>query len=151
MTNSTYNPSSIFLILLYYSSQRKVSNDNTYNKNVQKVDENSNVLNSSIGTDHDIDLKNVSSLLLQTTMPNEYEKYIIPSLCIIKIEPLSDDNEHCLFNGDSIQQISVDDMDSSVMNKTSSSTIRSTQLDAIVEDSNEDNLDDLEEPMQPVR
>lgn len=96
------------------------------------------------------DTKDGSYLLSHTTISNEYDQYIIPSSCIIKIEPSSDENENCLIDGDSIQQIIVDDMDSSIMNQ-SSVTIRPTQLDAIVEDSNEENSDDLDETTQPVR
>jgi hypothetical protein len=78
---------------------------------------------------------------------NEY----IPSSCIIKIEPPSDENENNLIDGDSIEQILLDDMNSSIMNQNISSTLRSTQLDAIVEDSNEESSDDLDETIQPIK
>ncbi len=77
---------------------------------------------------------------------NEYNQYIMPSSCIIKIEPPSDENENNLIDGDSLEQILLDDI-----NQNLSSTLRSTQLDAIVEDSNEENSDDLDETIQPVR
>lgn len=79
------------------------------------------------------------------TISNEY---FIPSSCIIKIEPPSDENENNLIDGDSIEQIPVDDNNSSIINQNS---IRTTQLDAIVEDSNEESSDDLDETIQPVR
>lgn len=67
---------------------------------------------------------------------NEYVN--IPSSCIIKIEPPADENENHLIDGDSIEQVNVD-------------SIKSTHLDAIVEDSNEENSDDLDETIQAVR
>jgi hypothetical protein len=78
-------------------------------------------------------------------IPNEY---IISNSCIIKIEPPLDENENNLIDGDSIEQINVSDINSSMINEH---LIRSTQLDAIVEDSNEENSDDLDEIIQPVR
>ena len=75
----------------------------------------------------------------------------LPSSCIIEIEPPSVDNDEYLLDGDSLEQIHPDDLDAPVINETLSSTIRSTHLDAIVEDSNEENSDDLDETIQPVR
>ena len=82
---------------------------------------------------------------------NEYNQYLMPSSCIIKVELPSDEMENHLIDGDSIQQISLDDLNSSAMNSNFASTLRSTQLDAIVEDSNEESSDDLDETIQPVR
>lgn len=56
-----------------------------------------------------------------------------------------------MIDGDSIQQIIVDDLNSSIINQNLSSVIRITQLDAIVEDSNEENSSDLDETIKPVR
>ncbi len=81
-------------------------------------------------------------------IPNEYNQYVVPSSCIIKIEPPSNDIENNLIDGDSIQQITPDD---TILDLNLSSILRSTQLDAIVEDSNEENSDDLDETIQPVR
>jgi len=101
-----------------FSLQRPNTNGNTQNKQFEKTD---------------------------ITISNEY---FIPSSCIIKIEPSSDENENNLIDGDSIEQIPVDDSNSSIINQNS---IRTTQLDAIVEDSNEESSDDLDETIQPVR
>jgi hypothetical protein len=101
-----------------FSLQRPNTNGNTHNKQFEKTD---------------------------MTISNEY---FIPSSCIIKIEPPSDENENNLIDGDSIEQIPVDDNNSSIINQNS---IRTTQLDAIVEDSNEESSDDLDETIQPVR
>jgi hypothetical protein len=45
----------------------------------------------------------------------------------------------------------MNDIDLTIINQNSSSIIRPTQLDAIVEDSNEENSDDHDETMQPIR
>ena len=76
---------------------------------------------------------------------------MIPSSCIIKIDPPSSDNENNVIDGDSIQQITIDEINLSMINQNSSSVIRTTQLDAIVEDSNEENSDDVDETVQPIK
>jgi hypothetical protein len=82
---------------------------------------------------------------------SEYDDQFLPSSCIIEIEPPSVDNDEYLLDGDSLEQIHPDDLDDTLLNGTATSTIRSTHLDAIVEDSNEENSDDLDETIQPVR
>lgn len=74
---------------------------------------------------------------------NQEDQTGTPSSCIIKIDVPLLDNEQNLLDGDSIEQI----------NPNASQFIRSTQLDAIVEDSNEENSDDPEEtiPQSAVR
>lgn len=119
------------MISFYYSLQRSTTNGSTHNKHLQTI--------------NNIDSKS------DMTLENEYNQYIIPNSCIIKIEPPSDENENILIDGDSIQQIMLDDMNLSIMNQNLSSTLRSSQLDAIVEDSNEESSDDLDETIQPVR
>ncbi len=134
-------------VFFYYSLQRLTSNGNIHNKYLPTVDENSNILTSSTQKQNPNDTKNGS----ETTFSNTYDQYIKPSSCIIKIESLSDDNENNLINGDSIQQITMNDIDLTIINQNSSSIIRPTQLDAIVEDSNEENSDDHDESMQSIR
>ena len=91
----------------------------------------------------------VNSCLLSE--PHDDDQFL-PSSCIIEIEPPSVDNhDEYLLDGDSLEQIHPDDLDATVINGTLSTTIRSTHLDAIVEDSNEENSDDLDETIQPVR
>lgn len=91
----------------------------------------------------------VNSCLLSE--PDDDDQFL-PSSCIIEIEaPSVDNNDEYLLDGDSLEQIHPDDLDATVINGTLASTIRSTQLDAIVEDSNEENSDDLDETIQPVR
>jgi hypothetical protein len=130
------------------SLQKLTSNGHTHNKHFQTVDENSNILNSSLEKLNQINTKDGLYLLSETRNPDEYDHHMMPNSCIIKIEPPSDDSTNELIDGDSIEQITFDDIDS---NLNSSLTIRATQLDAIVEDSNEENSDDLEETTQPVR
>lgn len=72
---------------------------------------------------------------------NQEDQTVVPSSCIIKIDVPLIDHEQILIDGDSIEQI----------NPNSSMYIRATQLDAIVEDSNEENSDDLEETVPSVR
>jgi hypothetical protein len=106
----------LYSLVFLFSLQKSNTNGSAHNKQFEKAD---------------------------VTISNEY---FIPSSCIIKIEPPSDENN--LIDGDSIEQIPVDENNSSILNQN---LIRSTQLDAIVEDSNEENSDDLDETIQPVR
>jgi hypothetical protein len=62
----------------------------------------------------------------------------------------NDENENNFIDNDNIEEI-VDDSNSKIINQKSLSTVRSTQLDAIVEDLNEENSDELDETIQPVR
>ena len=80
-----------------------------------------------------------------STIPsdNQLNEYPNSSSCIIKIEGPSDENH--LIDGDSIEQVMFDQMN----NQQLTSMLRSTQLDAIVEDSNEESSDEYEE--QSVR
>ncbi len=62
----------------------------------------------------------------------------------------NENNDHFI-NSDNIEQ-TVDDMNLKIINQKSSlSIVRPTPLDAIVEDLNEENSDDLDETIQPVR
>lgn len=76
---------------------------------------------------------------------NQLNEYPNSSSCIIKIETPSDENESHLIDGDSIEQVLFDQMNSSIINQQLTSMLRSTQLDAIVEDSNEESSDECEE------
>ncbi|CAF1227161.1 unnamed protein product [Adineta steineri] len=131
--------------------QKITSNGNTHDKHLHTVDENSNILISSTQKQNHIDTKNVSYFLSEMTTSNEYDQHTIPNSCIIKIDSPSYDTENHFIDGDSIEQITTDDFDSSVINQNSLSLIRATQLDAIVEDSNEENSDDLDETIQPLK
>jgi hypothetical protein len=118
-----------------------------HDKLLETVDENSNILHSSIQNHNQTD----AYLSSETRIFNAYDQHMIPNSFIIKMEPLLDDHEKYLIDGDSIEQMTIDDINSSMLNQNPSLTIRSTQLDAIVEDSNEENSDDLDEMIQPIK
>ncbi|CAF2329836.1 unnamed protein product [Rotaria sp. Silwood2] len=110
----------------FKSYQEKLSpNDHMDNKLLHTVDENSNIL-------YDINLSSKNKI------SNEYDQH----LTSITNNNLIDDH--------STQQ-TIDDINSIIINQKSSSTIRTTQLDVIVEDSNEENSDDGDETIQPIR
>ena len=127
------------------------SNGLTSEKYPQPVDENGNNLRSSLEAINQIDGKNGSLHVPSTPDPNNDADHTTPRSCIIKIEPLSSDNENNLISTDSIEHVLLTDMDASIMSASASSALRASQLDAIVEDSNEENSDDLDETMQPMR
>ncbi|CAF4495520.1 unnamed protein product [Rotaria sp. Silwood1] len=132
--------------------QKVNSNDNTHNKHIVKVDENSNILNRTIETQNHINTKDESYLVSESNnMSNEYDKSCIESSCIIKIDPSHDDNEKKLIDGDTIEQTDLDDFNSSIINRNLSSTIIPTQFDSIVEHYNEDYSDDIQQTTQLVR
>ncbi|CAF1219284.1 unnamed protein product [Adineta ricciae] len=98
-------------------------NGHTQTKQLPTVNENSSLqcISSNISlTDESID------------------QFTAPSSCIVKV----DSNEKQSVDEDSIQQI---DINLPLMNQNSLSSIRPVQLDAIVEDSNEENSDGYEE------
>ncbi len=113
--------------LFIFSSQQNLSNNHTHNKRLQTVDENSNIL---------CDIDSSSNEYNQNLILNDYEK--------------KDENKTNLINSDNIQQ-TVDDINSKVINQKLSSIIKPTPLDAIVEDLNEENSDEFDETIQPVR
>ena len=127
------------------------SNGLTSEKYPQSVDENGNNLRSSLEAIHQIDGQNGSLHLPSTSDSNNDTHHTTPRSCIIEIEPLSIDNENNLINTDSIEHVLLNDMDTSIMSASASSALRATQLDAIVEDSNEESSDDLDETMQPMK
>ncbi|CAF0903129.1 unnamed protein product [Rotaria sordida] len=131
--------------------QRINSNGNTHNKHIEKINENSNIVNKSIEAENPIDNKDESCLISEAPMSNEYDKYIIDSSCIIKIDPLFNDNENNLIDGDTIQKINNDHFNSTINNLNVSSTIKSTQLDSIIEHYYEDNYDHFDQPTNLVR
>ncbi|CAF0753602.1 unnamed protein product [Rotaria sordida] len=107
--------------------QEKVSpNGHIHNKPSHTVDENSNILYDT----------NLSS---KNTISNEYNQHLISNM------------NNNVIDDHNIQQ-TIDGINSIIINqKSSSSTIRTTQLDVIVEDSNEENSDDGDETIQPIR
>jgi hypothetical protein len=111
------------LIFIFYSLEKYSSNGHTNNKRTQTVDENCNILKNF----------DVSSNEL---VSNNY---------IIKNE-----NDENFIDSDNIEQ-TVDDINSKIINQKTLLIVRPTPLDAIVEDLNEENSDDLDETIQPVR
>lgn len=73
------------------------------------------------------------------------------SSCIIKIDAPVDENDIHLIDGDSIEQVIFDEMNSSIINQPTTLMLRSMQLDAIVEDSNEESSDEFEETSPSIR
>ena len=129
-------------IFIFFQSLAKCS-ENVQRKTEEFLDENCNHLSP---TDTTIDPNNrllPSEFLMNEQNNNQEDQTGMPSLCIIKIDVPLLDNEQNLIDGDSIEQI----------NPNASQFIRSTQLDAIVEDSNEENSDDHDEtiPQSAVR
>ncbi len=55
-----------------------------------------------------------------------------------------------LINDQNLQQ-TIENSNSKIINQKPSSTVKPTQLDAIVEDLNEENSDEINETIQPVR
>jgi len=96
------------------------------------VDENSNILN-------DFDL-----------VGNEYNQQLISNDDSMNNEILVNEGEDNLIDNDNIEK-ALDDMNLKIINQKSLSTVRPTQLDAIVEDLNEENSDESDVTMQPVR
>lgn len=76
---------------------------------------------------------------------HQLNEYPNSSSCIIKIDTPSDETECHFLDGDTIEQVMFDQMNSSIINQQLSSMLRSTQLDAIVEDSNEESSDECED------
>ncbi|CAF3093506.1 unnamed protein product, partial [Rotaria sp. Silwood2] len=135
------------MITLRIFLQRVNSNVNRDNKHIEKCDKYSNILKKEIEKENNIDIniniKDESYLLSEIIISNEYDKYKIDNSCIIKIvDPLYDYNNKNLIYGDSIEKLNIEDLNSSFINKNSSSIIKSTQLDSIIEDYNEDYYDD---------
>jgi hypothetical protein len=96
------------------------------------VDENSNILN-------DFDL-----------IGNEYNEQLISNDDSMNNEILINEGEDNLINNDNIEK-ALDDMNLKIINQKLLSTVRPTQLDAIVEDLNEENSDESDVTIQPVR
>ncbi|CAF1487220.1 unnamed protein product, partial [Adineta steineri] len=113
-------------------------NGHTHNKHLQTVEKNATILSDF-------------NLSLENTKLNEYNQNLISNDDAVKNEMSSNDNENNSSNNDNMQQV-VDTINLKMMNKKSSSSIaRSTQLDAIVEDSSEENVDEFDEPIQATR
>jgi len=74
----------------------------------------------------------------ETLYLNESDSYIV------KVESPMAELENRLMNSDCLEQITFDELNSS-------SLLRCTQLDAIVEDVNEETGNEFEEIVQPVR
>lgn len=118
------------------SSNLTKFSENIPKKNEDLLDENCNHLCSSSNPTIDSHSRLLTSEFVMNEENNNQEDQTgIPSSCIIKIDVPLLDNEQNLIDGDSIEQI----------NPNASQFIRSTQLDAIVEDSNEENSDDFDE------
>ncbi len=96
------------------------------------MDENSNILN-------DFDL-----------IGNEYNEQLISNDDSMNNEILINEGEDNLINNDNIEK-ALDDMNLKIINQKLLSTVRPTQLDAIVEDLNEENSDESDVTIQPVR
>lgn len=76
---------------------------------------------------------------------NESNSYIVPNSCIIKIDSPLDEIDSRLIDGDCLEQVTFDELNTS-------SLLKCTQLDAIVEDVNEENAnDEIDELVEPVR
>ena len=69
----------------------------------------------------------------------------------MKNELSSNENENNFIDSASMQRTVIGSINSKIINSKPSSTVRATQLDAIVEDSSEEYIDELDETIQPVR
>ncbi|CAF1447142.1 unnamed protein product [Adineta steineri] len=122
----------------HQSNLQTFLNGHTHNKHLQTVEKNANILSDF-------------NLSLENTKSNEYNQNLISNDDAVKNEMSSNDNENNSSNNDNMQQV-VDTINLKMVNKKSSSSIaRSTQLDAIVEDSSEENVDEFDEPIQSTR
>jgi hypothetical protein len=89
---------------------------------LQTVDENSNILN-------EFDF-----------ISNDYNHPLIPNEYIINTEIENNNDKQ-----------TIDDMNAKLINQKLLTIVRSTPLDAIVEDLNEENSDEFEETIEPIR
>ena len=118
----------MFCFFLFYSLDKYSSNGgHIYNKHLETVDENCNILNNYHLT------------------TNDYNQQLLPNNYIIINE-----NEENFINNNSIEQTIVD-IKSKILNQKSTLTVKSTQLDAIVEDLNEEDLNESDDTIKPVR
>ncbi|UJR13566.1 hypothetical protein I4U23_000579 [Adineta vaga] len=122
---------------------KSIPNGTVHTKHSEPVHEKSTIPTLSILN------KNVSYSLLETNASDD--QYTSSSSCIIKVDSSNYENENQLIHEDSIQQIALEDLDSSFVHENSLLSIRATQLDSIVEDSNEENADDHDEIIPPMK
>ncbi|CAF3236362.1 unnamed protein product [Rotaria socialis] len=112
-------------------------NDHINNKISHCVDENSNFLYDS-------------SSPAKNSISNEHEHYVKSNINNIKTGSLSNDDRHHFTENHNVQQ-TIDDINTKTINQKSLPTIRTTHLDVIAEDSNEENSDEYDETTQSSR
>ena len=134
----------------YFSLQKSNSHvDHQSPRFLETVEEKTEDFQSSFVTpEPPADTETQSFLPLEDSNNENNAQYFLPQSCIIQIESPSTDNEKKLVAVDAIEQIIFEDIDGSTIIRSSSSALKLTHLDAIVEDSNEEYADDRDETMQ---
>ena len=129
------------MINCFYRLQKVTSNNRKEKNCSQRFNEKSHNCHSSVPPVNHVDTKADSNSVSKSVMSADDPQPSVRSSCIIKIESSANERATRSMSGDYIQQILVKDADSSLIYPNSSSSIRLTQLDAIEEDSNEENFD----------
>ncbi|CAF3236396.1 unnamed protein product [Rotaria socialis] len=86
----------------------------------------------------------------KNSISNEHEHYVKSNINNIKTGSLSNDDRHHFTENHNVQQ-TIDDINTKTINQKSLPTIRTTHLDVIAEDSNEENSDEYDETTQSSR
>ncbi|CAF3788962.1 unnamed protein product [Rotaria socialis] len=86
----------------------------------------------------------------KNSISNEHEHYVKSNINNIKTGSLSNDDRHHFTENHNVQQ-TIDDINTKTINQKSLPTVRTTHLDVIAEDSNEENSDEYDETAQSSR
>ena len=126
------------MILNFFSQDKWLANDLARNSPYRaKFDENSNLLN------HFNELSDKSI--------NDQQKGQISSLSSISESLVTKSNDEFFSMSEDFLQSSITQIQSIVANQKSLSGPRASYLDAIVEESNEENIDEFNETSSPVK
>ncbi|CAF3317341.1 unnamed protein product [Rotaria socialis] len=86
----------------------------------------------------------------KNSISNEHEHYVKSNINNIKTGSLSNDERYHFTENHNVQQ-TIDDINTKTINQKSLPTVRTTHLDVIAEDSNEENSDEYDETTQSSR
>ncbi|CAF1093524.1 unnamed protein product [Rotaria magnacalcarata] len=86
----------------------------------------------------------------KNSISNEHKHYVKSNINNIKNGTLSNDDRHHFTENHNVQQ-TIDDINTKTINQKPLPTIRTTHLDVITEDSNEENSDEYDETTQSFR
>lgn len=126
----------LFLYIFIYSPEKHSLNDHLSNKGSHFIDKNPHF-------SHDPNLTH------KTNISKESKRHITSNSSKIKTCTFSNENAHNFVDRHDTQE-TADDTNSTIINQKLYPPMRTTHLDVIVEDSNEENSDDYE-GTQPLK